>query len=157
VFGGVNSGVANPARANKTTLLDDIWQSAPFANKPELLRRVTQVTDAWVSEGSLSRADADRIYSAAQRAAFGSPESEIEDLQQIAAAALASGRITAETGDMLSTRLKSASKALAQKTTAKAVHYLGQYIDGATGDIADQSLRDLLVSGAQALVARLNA
>jgi hypothetical protein len=157
VFGGVNSGVANPARANKTTLLDDIWQSAPFANKPELLRRVTQVTDAWVSEGSLSRADADRIYSAAQRAAFGSPESEIEDLQQIAAAALASGRITAETGDMLGARLKSASKALAQKTTAKAVHYLGQYIDGATGDIADQSMRDLLVSGAQALVARLNA
>lgn len=71
VFGGVESGVANPARANKTTLLDDIWQVAPFANKPELLRRVTQVTGTWVSEGSLSRADADRINAAAQRAAFG--------------------------------------------------------------------------------------
>lgn len=155
VFGGVDSGVANPARATKTTLLDDVWQSAPFANKPELLRRVAQVTAAWVSEGSLSRADADRIYGAAQRAAFGSPESEIDDLQQIAAAALAAGRITAETGDMLGARLKAASKALAQKTPAKAVHYLGQYIDGTTRDIADQSLRDLLVSGAQALVARL--
>lgn len=157
VFGGVDAGVANPARANKTTLLDDVWQAAPFANKPELLRRVTQVTDAWISEGPLSRADADRIYSAAQRAAFGSAEGEIADLQQIADAALAAGRITAETGGMLGARLKSASKALAQKTTAKAVHYLGQYIDGASRDIADQSLRDLLVIGAQALVARLKA
>jgi hypothetical protein len=157
VFGGVDSGVANPARANKTTLLDDVWQSAPFANKPELLRRVTQVTEAWVSEGSLSRADADRIYGGAQRAAFGSPEGEIDDLQQIAAAALAAGRISAETSDVLGARLRSASKALAHKTTAKAVHYLGQYVDGATRDIADQSLRDLLVSGAQAVVARLNA
>ncbi|MFE4544250.1 beta-L-arabinofuranosidase domain-containing protein [Arthrobacter sp. NPDC056727] len=72
VFGGVDSGVANPVRANQTTLLDDVWQAAPFANKPSLLRRVTQVTNTWVSEGPLSRADADRIYAAAQRAAFSS-------------------------------------------------------------------------------------
>ncbi|MFC7846855.1 beta-L-arabinofuranosidase domain-containing protein [Arthrobacter sp. NPDC057388] len=71
VFAGVDSGVANPARTNRTTLLDDIWQAAPFANKPDLLRRVTQVTDTWVSEGALTAADAGRIYSAAQRAAFG--------------------------------------------------------------------------------------
>jgi DUF1680 family protein len=157
VFGGTDSGVANPARTNKTTLLDDVWQSAPFANKPELLLRVTRVADVWVSERLLSRADADRLYGAAQRAAFASPEREIDDLQRIAAAALAAGRITADTSDMLGARLKSAGKALDQKTTAKAVHYLGQYIDGATRDVTDSSLRDLLVSGAQALVARLNA
>lgn len=50
-----------------------------------------------------------------------------------------------------------ARKAVAQKTTAKAVHYLGQYIDGATRSVPDQSLRDLLVSGGQALIVRLNA
>ncbi|WP_395400810.1 beta-L-arabinofuranosidase domain-containing protein [Arthrobacter sp. UC242_113] len=157
VFGGVDSGVANPARGDKTTLLDDVWQSAPFANKPELLRRVTQVADAWVAEGSLTRPDADRIYKAAQRAAFGAPEAEIDDLQKVADAALAAGRITAETSDMLGARLKSASKALAQKTAAKAVHYLEQYIDGATRSVTDQTLQSLLVSGGQALVVRLTA
>jgi hypothetical protein len=157
VFGGVDSGVANPARADKSTLLDDVWQSAPFANKPEFLRRVTQVTDAWIAEGSLIRPDADRIYKAAQRAAFGTPAAEIDDLQEIADAARAAGRITAEISDMLGARLKSASKALAQKTTAKAVHYLEQYIDGATRSVTDQALQGLLVSGGQALVVRLNA
>ena len=156
VFGGVDSGVANPARADKTTLLDNVWQSAPFANKPELLRRVTQVTGAWVAEGSLTRPEADRIYKAAQHAAFGSPEGEIDDLQEIADAALAAGRITGEASDMLGARLKSARKAVAQKTTAKAVHYLGQYIDGATRSVPDQALQDLLVSGGQALIVRLN-
>jgi hypothetical protein len=157
VFGGVDSGVANPARADKTTLLDGVWQSAPFANKPELLRRVTQVTDAWVTEGALTRPDADRIYRAAQRAAFGTPEGEIDDLQKVADAALAAGRITAETSDMLGARLKSARKAIAQKTTAKAVHYLEQYIDGATRSVPDQTLQGLLVSGGQALTVRLTA
>ncbi|WP_120521249.1 beta-L-arabinofuranosidase domain-containing protein [Arthrobacter celericrescens] len=76
VIGGVDSGVANPARANNTTLLDDVWQAAPFANKSELLRRVAQVTDAWVAESSLSRADADRVCSAAQRAVFTTSASE---------------------------------------------------------------------------------
>lgn len=115
------------------------------------------MADAWVAEGSLTRPDADRIYKAAQRAAFGAPEAEIDDLQKVADAALAAGRITAETSDMLGARLKSASKALAQKTAAKAVHYLEQYIDGATRSVTDQTLQSLLVSGGQALVVRLTA
>lgn len=46
VFGGVDSGVPNPARANKTTLLDDVWDAASFVNKPELLKRVGQVNSS---------------------------------------------------------------------------------------------------------------
>lgn len=58
---------------------------------------------------------------------------------------------------MLGARLKSARKAIAQKTTAKAVHYLEQYIDGATRSVPDQTLQGLLVSGGQALTVRLTA
>ena len=115
------------------------------------------MADAWVAEGSLARTDADRIYKAAQRAAFGSPEGEIDDLQAIVDAALAAGRITAETSDMLNARLKSARKAVAQKTAAKAAHYLEQYIDGATRSVTDQTLQSLLASGGHALVVRLTA
>ncbi|UVJ39808.1 beta-L-arabinofuranosidase domain-containing protein [Arthrobacter sp. CJ23] len=157
VFGGVESGVANPTRANKSTLLDDVWQAAPFANKAELLRRVNEVTGAWVTEGTLSTADADRIFNAAQRAAFADPAGEIDDLQDMASSALAAGRITAEANDQLAARLKLAQKALAGKTTAKAVHNLEQYVDAATRAITDQALRELLLNGAQALIVRLTS
>jgi hypothetical protein len=72
VFDGINSGVSNPARPDKTTLLDDIWSTAPFQNKSFFLQRVSEVTKTWVTAGSLSQTDADRIYSAAEKATFAS-------------------------------------------------------------------------------------
>lgn len=157
VFGGVESGVANPVRSNKTTLLDDIWDAAPFLNKPELLRRVTQVISTWIVEGALTQADADRIYRTAQRAAFSPPAEEIDALQEIADAARTAGTMAAEAHAILSPRLDSARKAILEKSTAKAVHNLNQYLDLARRSVDDQALQDLLVSGAQALIVRLTA
>ena len=137
------------------------WTTSGSRRRLPTNRSFSGASPGWrtpgLPDGSLTRPDADRIYKAAQRAAFGSPEGEIADLQEIADAALAAGRITTETSGMLGARLKSASKALAQKTTAKAVHYLEQYIDGATRNIPDQALQGLLVSGGQALIVRLTA
>lgn len=157
VFGGVDSGVPNSARANKTTLLDDVWDAASFVNKPELLKRVGQVNSTWIIEGVLSQADADRIYRCAQRAAFTTPAGEIDDLQAVADAARTAGTMTAEAHAMLGSRLEAARKALAEKSTAKAVQYLKQYVDFAGHSVDSQALRDILVSGAQALVVRLTA
>ena len=157
VFGGVDSGVPNPARVNKTTLLDDVWDAASFVNKPELLKRVGQVNSSWMVEGALSQADADRIYRCAQRAAFTTPAGEIGDLALVADAARTAGTMTAEAHAMLGSRLESARKALAEKSTAKAVHYLKQYLDFAGHSVDSPALRDILVSGAQALIVRLTS
>jgi hypothetical protein len=157
VFGGVESGVANPARTNKSTLLDDVWDAAPFLNKPELLKGVARVASTWVTDGALTQSDADRVYRAAQRAAFSPPAGEIDDLQGIADAARTAGTITVESHAMLRARLESARKAAAEKTTAKTVQCLNQYIDFARRSIGEPALRDLLVSGAQALIIRLTA
>ena len=157
VFGGVDSGVPNPARTNKSTLLDDVWNGASFANKPELLKRVAQVNGAWITEGALSQADADRIYQAAQRAAFAPPAGEIDDLRAVADAARTAGTLSVEAHAMLGSRLESARKALTEKTTAKAVQYLKQYVDFAGSSVDDPAVRDVLVSGAEALIIRLTS
>jgi hypothetical protein len=157
VLGGVDSGVPNPSRANKTTLLDDLWDAASFLNKPELLKRVAQVNSMWITEGALTQADADRIYRCAQRAAFAPPAGEIDDLQGVADAARTAGTMTADAHAMLGSRLDSARKALTEKTTAKAVHCLNQYVDFAGRSVDNQALRDGLVSGAQALIVRLTS
>ncbi|MDQ1593524.1 MAG: uncharacterized protein QOH40_80, partial [Arthrobacter pascens] len=161
VFGGVDSGAANPARANKTTLLDDVWEAAPFANKPELLQRVAKVTGSWSADGALTQADADRIYKAAQRAAFTPLAAEIDHLQEIADAASAAGALTVEAHAALRSRLESARKALTEntteKTTEKAVHYLSQHVDVVKRSVGDQAVRDLLISGSQALIIRLSS
>lgn len=65
VFGGLDSGVANPAAAG-TTLLDDIWADAPFATKEALVRQVRTKVDAW----RLGSADAARILATARRANY---------------------------------------------------------------------------------------
>ncbi|MFC8390240.1 beta-L-arabinofuranosidase domain-containing protein [Streptomyces sp. NPDC057238] len=70
VFGTSDSGVANPARSDGTTLLDEIWAGAPFRGKGALVTRVRSTVAAWVSEGLLSRADGDKVVSTAQRAAY---------------------------------------------------------------------------------------
>jgi DUF1680 family protein len=70
VFGTTDSGVANPAKAEGTTLLDEIWDAAPFAGKGALVKRVRTTVDAWVSAGLLTRADGDKVVTTARRAAF---------------------------------------------------------------------------------------
>lgn len=70
VFGNTDSGVANPARANGTTLLDEIWAGAPFSGKSALVARVQSVVNTWVSTGLLSAADGQRVVSTAQNASY---------------------------------------------------------------------------------------
>ena len=70
VFGTVDSGVANPAKADGTTLLDEIWAGAPFATKAALVTRVRSTTAAWVSAGLLTQTAADTVVSTAQGASY---------------------------------------------------------------------------------------
>jgi hypothetical protein len=70
IFGTSDSGVANPARSDGTTLLDEIWDGAPFRGKGALVTRVRSTVAAWVSEGLLSRSDGDKVVSTAQKATY---------------------------------------------------------------------------------------
>ncbi|ELP65547.1 beta-L-arabinofuranosidase domain-containing protein [Streptomyces turgidiscabies] len=70
VFGNVDSGIADPAKADGTTLLDEIWAGAPFADKAALVTRVRSTTAAWVSAGLLTQAAADTVVSTAQGASY---------------------------------------------------------------------------------------
>ncbi|MGV9456667.1 beta-L-arabinofuranosidase domain-containing protein [Streptomyces sp. NPDC003635] len=70
LFGTLDSGVANPARSDGTTLLDDIWAGAPFAGKGALVARVRSTVDAWVTAGLLGAADGRAVVTTAQRATY---------------------------------------------------------------------------------------
>ncbi|MEV5321027.1 beta-L-arabinofuranosidase domain-containing protein [Streptomyces sp. NPDC052687] len=70
IFGGTDSGVANPVKADRTTLLDEIWAGAPFADKGALVSRVRATVDAWTAAGLLSAADGERIVATAGRATY---------------------------------------------------------------------------------------
>ncbi|MBC2900156.1 beta-L-arabinofuranosidase domain-containing protein [Streptomyces cupreus] len=70
VFGNTDSGVANPARSDGTTLLDEIWAGAPFGGKSALLARVRSTVDAWVTAGLLGAADGRTVVRTAERATF---------------------------------------------------------------------------------------
>jgi hypothetical protein len=70
VFGGRDSGVANPAKTDGTTLLDEIWAGAPFGNKGALVARVRFVVNAWVTAGRLSRTDGDKVVATAAAASY---------------------------------------------------------------------------------------
>ncbi|MEV7423412.1 beta-L-arabinofuranosidase domain-containing protein [Streptomyces sp. NPDC091212] len=70
VFGGTDSGVANPARPDGTSLLDEIWAGAPFADKGALVARVRGTVDAWVAEGLLGGADGRTVVSTARSASY---------------------------------------------------------------------------------------
>ncbi|MDH6217865.1 beta-L-arabinofuranosidase domain-containing protein [Streptomyces pseudovenezuelae] len=70
VFGNTDSGVANPAKADGTTLLDEIWTGAPFGDKGALVARVRSTVEAWVSGGLLSGSDGTKVVSTAERAVF---------------------------------------------------------------------------------------
>lgn len=70
VFGSNDSGVANPARANGTTLLDEIWAGAPFADKSALVARIRSTVNAWVAAGLVSAVDGQRVVDTAQNASY---------------------------------------------------------------------------------------
>lgn len=70
VFGGVDSGVANPVKSDRTSLLDDIWSKAPFFDARQFAQTVADVSAGWVTAGTLSRRDRQAIVLAAARARF---------------------------------------------------------------------------------------
>ncbi|MFJ9582555.1 beta-L-arabinofuranosidase domain-containing protein [Streptomyces acidicola] len=70
VFGNTDSQVANPAKPDGTTLLDEIWAGAPFANKGALVTRVRSTVNSWVSAGLLSQADGQKVLTTAQNARY---------------------------------------------------------------------------------------
>ncbi|MFG3023494.1 beta-L-arabinofuranosidase domain-containing protein [Streptomyces sp. NPDC048254] len=70
VFGGLDSGVANPARPDGGSLLDEVWAGAPFHDKEALVARVRSVVAAWVAAGLLAGADGDRVVATARKASY---------------------------------------------------------------------------------------
>ncbi|MFJ4623691.1 beta-L-arabinofuranosidase domain-containing protein [Streptomyces sp. NPDC088812] len=70
VFGNSDSGVANPAKADGTTLLDEVWAGAPFNGKAALVARVRSVVNAWVADGLLGQTDGETVVSTARNATF---------------------------------------------------------------------------------------
>ncbi|EFL20570.1 putative secreted protein [Streptomyces himastatinicus ATCC 53653] len=70
VFGTLDSGVANPARDDGTTLLDAVWAAAPYRTKGALVKRVQSTVDAWVSAGLLTAADGRRVVATAKKADY---------------------------------------------------------------------------------------
>ncbi|MCE6997106.1 glycoside hydrolase family 127 protein [Saccharothrix sp. S26] len=69
-FGGRDSGVANPSRADGTTFLDEVWAAAPFRAKGHLVRHVKATAATWVSAGLLTEADARTVVGTAQDATY---------------------------------------------------------------------------------------
>ncbi|MFM9592543.1 beta-L-arabinofuranosidase domain-containing protein [Streptomyces scabiei] len=70
VLGGTDSGVANPTKSDGTSLLDEIWAGAPFADKDALVARVQSTVTSWVSAGLLSQADGQRVVTTARNATY---------------------------------------------------------------------------------------
>jgi len=68
VFAGRDSGVANPSKSSGGSLLDEVWEAAPFSNRNEFLDRVRSVSQAYVAQGLLSARNRQRILLAASQA-----------------------------------------------------------------------------------------
>ncbi|WP_228031931.1 glycoside hydrolase family 127 protein, partial [Streptomyces phyllanthi] len=65
VFGAADSGVPNRARGDGLTFLDVLWAQAPFATSGDFVRAVRTLADTWLSEGLFTRAERDRVVTAA--------------------------------------------------------------------------------------------
>lgn len=70
VFGGLDSGVANPVKSDGTSLLDEIWAGAPFATKSALVARVQSTVTSWVAAGLLTQANGRTVVTTAQQATY---------------------------------------------------------------------------------------
>ncbi len=67
VFAGKDTAVANPRR-NGRSLVDEIWDSAPFATRAEFLEAVRVVTESYVNEGLLTPRNRQKILLTASQA-----------------------------------------------------------------------------------------
>ena len=70
VFGVINSGVPNDGIHDEEglTVLDRIWDKAPFANHGEFVRQVEEVTARWLDAGRHTSEQRQAILTAAARA-----------------------------------------------------------------------------------------
>lgn len=69
----IETGVANPERANGCTLLDEIWRGEPFRNARDFGDWVAQLTRRYERRGQLSARDKRAIDRAARRSGVGGP------------------------------------------------------------------------------------
>ncbi|WP_046729348.1 beta-L-arabinofuranosidase domain-containing protein [Streptomyces humi] len=70
VFGGLDSGVADPVGPDGGSLLDAVWAGAPFRDKAALVTRVRSVVDTWVARGLLDGPAGDRVVATARKASY---------------------------------------------------------------------------------------
>ncbi|MFG1707856.1 beta-L-arabinofuranosidase domain-containing protein [Nonomuraea sp. M3C6] len=68
VFGKVDSGVPNSARADSVTFLDAVWAKAPFENQGRFVSTVARTAEEWVGAGLMTAAEKEVVVSAAARA-----------------------------------------------------------------------------------------
>jgi len=68
VFGSMDSGVPNRARADGVTFLDVVWAEAPFSDHAQLLAAVGRVSAEWLRLGLLTSAERVTITDGASRA-----------------------------------------------------------------------------------------
>ncbi len=68
VFGSADPGVANPVGSDGLTLLDTIWDSAPFESHARFLATVERILGTWTGRGDLTRAEGTAVLDAARRA-----------------------------------------------------------------------------------------
>lgn len=66
-FAGVDSGVATPRRSGRT-LLDEVWDRAPFASRRDFLTAVTEVSGSYLGDGLVTARNRQRILLAAGQA-----------------------------------------------------------------------------------------
>jgi peptidoglycan/xylan/chitin deacetylase (PgdA/CDA1 family) len=79
-FGGVDSGVPNPQRADGCTLLDLVWRAEPFRDHAAFLTAVNQVSATFVQDGLLSDRQRQRIERAARTSEVGrGMDREVDD------------------------------------------------------------------------------
>ena len=67
VFGAVDSGVANHARADGLTFLDLVWAGAPFADQAQFVRTVRENASDWLAAGLFTRQESQAVQIAAAR------------------------------------------------------------------------------------------
>jgi DUF1680 family protein len=68
VFGSIDSGVANTARADGFTFLDVVWNEAPFASHAQFVAAVEKAATEWRGHSLLSASERQTIMDAAEKA-----------------------------------------------------------------------------------------
>ncbi|HYN06231.1 MAG TPA: beta-L-arabinofuranosidase domain-containing protein [Vicinamibacterales bacterium] len=68
VFGSIDSGVLNRSREDRLTLLDVLWDEAPFANHREFTSAVARIAGEWQKAGRLTAQELAAVVDAAGKA-----------------------------------------------------------------------------------------